>query len=91
MKAKLRKFLRGCSAQWISNISEEQIIGILDVCVNDSRYNKNIDTLKYGVDKGWITHKMIGKYQTYFFTDKGNTEILQNLKETTCITGRVIR
>ena len=85
MKAKLKKYLRYWSAHFISSI-DEQIIGILPQCEKD----KNYEPLEYGILKGWLRKELIGKYMTYFFTEKGKVEILKDIQNT-CISGRICR
>jgi hypothetical protein len=85
VKAKLKKYLRGCRAHFISSI-DEPIIGILPQCDNDSNY----EPLQYGILKGWLRKELVGKYMTYFFTEKGKVEILEDIQNT-CISGRICR
>ena len=85
MKAKLNKLLRKYQGHWCS--PGEQIVGILPQCLTEVHYAP----LVWGESKGFLSSKLEGKYQTFYFTEKGEREILQKLKETTCITGRVVR
>lgn len=91
MKGKLNKLLRQCSAYWIVNC-EEPIIGLL---VTKQGHHHTYESLtKYAVEKGWVTSKLNdvrgNKYESFYFTEKGIKEILNPLKEQTCITGRAI-
>ncbi len=89
MKRKLLKKLRSCRAQWITLIDEEPICGALREC----------PILEFGVSKGWLKNikeqrpeggRCIRNW--YHFTPKGEKEILQGLRETTCaFTGRAVR
>jgi len=88
-KATLNKCLRGYRAAWISTI-DEQIVGLLD----DKRYlesSNDYHILKWGESKGWISEKLVGKYLTFYFTEKGMKEICEPLKHSTCaFTGRKV-
>lgn len=89
-KASLMRSLRSCGAQWIKDTSEP-IIGLLGSCLHYLD-DKHYPHLQFGVDKGWLTSQMVGVYVTFYFTDKGVTEILQHLKLNTCaFSGRKVR
>lgn len=85
-KTTLKKTLRGCRAQWCKD-ETEVIVGYLNikdrVCLPAE--------IQFGIDKGWLRQNLEGKYIQIYFTPLGAKEILQPLKETTCITGRVVR
>lgn len=68
-------------AQWISFIYVEPIIGTIE----------KDPVLEYGIRKNWLFSAYDGRYFQYYFTQKGAKEILQYLKEKTCITGRIMR
>ena len=85
MKAQLKRFLRNCSAQWINSIESEPIVGLL----NDY-WHKTYDCLNYGIEKGWIIKVIDSRRTFYYFTEKGRVEILNDLKNTTCISGRIV-
>ena len=88
VKAALNKLLRSYSAHWITS-ADEPIIGLL---ITKNEHDKMYHILtKYAKDKGWVRSEVIGLYETFFFTEKGMEEVLQPLKEKTCITGRTIR
>lgn len=87
MKAKLIKLLRSCSAAWITSIEKEPIIGLLK-----GKWHSTYDPLKYAIDKGWVRVDIDEdpKRDYYYFTEKGKVEILNKLKDTTCISGRIV-
>jgi hypothetical protein len=53
VKAKLNKLLRSWSAHWITAI-DEPIIGLLK-----GYWHHTYDPLKYGIDKGWISGRVM--------------------------------
>lgn len=80
-KASLTKRLRQFSAYWITDLENEPIVGSLD----------KIPELEFGLKKGWIASKYERREAGgrclrywYHFTPKGETEILQKMRETTC-------
>lgn len=74
--ARFKKELRSYSAQWISN-KNEKIVGLLK-----GYYNNSI-MFTYGLKNGLVETKDGGKYDDFYFTDKGML-LLENLKMTTC-------
>lgn len=85
-KTFLKKTLRGCKGHWVAD-ENETIVGYLNV---QGRINIPSE-IQFGIDKGWLRQNLEGKYWQIYFTTLGVKEILQPLKETTCITGRAVR
>ena len=89
MKAKLNKLLRGVQAHWVRT-KDEPLVGLL---LDGHTFDAHWDPLtKFAVNKGWVESRTLGKFETFFFTDKGVAEVLLPLKNTTCaFSGRAVR
>jgi len=89
MKTKLNKLLREVKAHWVRS-KDEPLVGLL---LDGHPFDAHWDPLtKFAVNKGWVHSQTLGRFETFFFTDKGVTELLLPLKNTTdAFTGRTAR
>ena len=82
MKVLLKKLLKSWSAHYILS-TDEPIIGLLPSIEKEPRY---IPLTVWAVEQGFVTMKPSGKYNQYFFTEKGLKEFAAEY----CISGKKI-
>ena len=89
MKTKLNKLLREVKAHWIRS-KDEPLVGLL---VDGHGFDARWEPLtKFAISKGWVESHTLGRFETFFFTDKGVAELLLPLKQTTdAFSGRTAR